>query len=77
VNGEVGGLWEVLPEKAVGVLVRAPLPGLVRVAEVDREVDGEGDVLRRASSVPWSQVNDRRRCSGRVLIVGIMPSRRA
>ena len=34
-NREVGASWEVLPKQAVGVLVRASLPGAMRIAEVD------------------------------------------
>ena len=44
VDGEVGALGEVLAEQAVGVLVGAALPGRVRVAEVDRQVGGDGDL---------------------------------
>src|SRR5258706_13873877 len=42
-QGEVGALGHVLPEKPVGVLVRAALPGAVGSAEVDLHpgVDGE------------------------------------
>src|SRR3954471_9672308 len=35
VHAEVGALWKVLAQQPVGVLVRAALPGAVRVAEVD------------------------------------------
>src|SRR3954469_836900 len=35
VHAEVGALWKVLAQQPVGVLVRATLPGAVRVAEVD------------------------------------------
>jgi putative transposase len=47
VAGEVGALGEVLAQQAVGVLVGAPLPGAVRVAEEDVEpsVDAELGVL--------------------------------
>src|SRR3982751_2078571 len=34
VPAEVGALWKGLPQQPVGVLVRATLPGAVRVAEV-------------------------------------------
>ena len=34
-HGQVGALREVLAQKAVGVLIRPALPGLVRVAEED------------------------------------------
>jgi len=37
VLAEVGALREPLAQQAVGVLVRAALPGAVRVAEVDRQ----------------------------------------
>src|SRR5450759_4404579 len=44
---EVGTLGQVLAEQAVGVLVGAPLPRAVRVAEVDGDagLDREGEVL--------------------------------
>src|SRR3954449_2328690 len=35
VHAEVSALWKVLAQQPVGVLVRAALPGAVRVAEVD------------------------------------------
>ena len=67
---EVGALGEVLAQQPVGVLVRAALPGAVRVGEVDRDagLDLELGVLR-TSSLPRSQVSDRRSCSGSVVIV--------
>jgi hypothetical protein len=37
---KVGALGKVLPQQAVGVLVRAALPGAAGVAEVDRDVGG-------------------------------------
>jgi alkanesulfonate monooxygenase SsuD/methylene tetrahydromethanopterin reductase-like flavin-dependent oxidoreductase (luciferase family) len=43
VDGQVGALGEVLPQQAVGVLVRAALPGTGWVAEVDRDVSGNGE----------------------------------
>src|SRR3954449_4032305 len=36
VHAEVSALREVLAQQPIGVLVRATLPGAVRVAEVDR-----------------------------------------
>ena len=47
VSAEVGALWEVLAQQAVGVLVGAALPGAVRIAEVDVDVgvDAELSVL--------------------------------
>src|SRR4051812_15562493 len=47
VHAEVGALWKVLAQQPVGVLVRATLPGAVRVAEVDRHasLDPELGVL--------------------------------
>ena len=32
---EVGAFWEVLADEAVGVFVQAPLPGMIRLGEVD------------------------------------------
>ena len=47
VDRQIGALGKVLAEQAVGVLVAAPLPGAVGVAEVDRQagLDGEPDVF--------------------------------
>src|SRR5215211_7045045 len=47
VLAEVGALGEILAQQAVGVLVGAPLPGAVRVTEVDRQagVDPQLGVL--------------------------------
>ena len=44
-GGEVGALGEVLPEEAVGVFVRAALPGGVRVAEEDVDAGVEADLF--------------------------------
>src|SRR5829696_8449863 len=46
--GEARLLREVLPKQAVGVLVRAPLPGALGIAEVDLDprLDREAPVLR-------------------------------
>lgn len=43
VSAQVGAFGEVLPEQPVGVLVRAALPGRVRVAEVHGHVQ-RGDL---------------------------------
>src|SRR5829696_8384718 len=47
VHAEVGALWKVLAQQPVGVLVRATLPGAVRIAEGDRHarLDPELGVL--------------------------------
>src|SRR5208337_2666776 len=45
VHGQVAALREVLAQQAVGVLVAAALPRLVRVAEEDLDVGGDGDLL--------------------------------
>src|SRR5215207_10475413 len=41
VHAAVSALWKVLPQQPVGVLVRATLPGAVRVAEVDRHASDD------------------------------------
>ena len=46
VHGQVGALGEVLAQQPVGVLVAAALPGRVRVAEVDLQVRGHGELRR-------------------------------
>ena len=48
VPGQGGALGEVLAQQPVGVLVAAPLPGRVRVAEVDLAVRGHRDLRVRA-----------------------------
>lgn len=45
VDGQVGSFREVLPQQAVGVFVGAALPGACRVAEVDRDVRGDGEAV--------------------------------
>src|SRR5215204_6248128 len=47
VRAEVSALWEVLAQQPVGVLVRAALPGAMRIAEVDLKtgVDPQAGVL--------------------------------
>src|SRR5215831_15863834 len=35
VTRQVGSFWKILPDEAVGVFVRAALPGRMRVGEVD------------------------------------------
>src|SRR4051795_11682069 len=47
VHAEVSALWEVLAQEPIGVLVRAALPGAVRVAEVDLKtgVDPQAGML--------------------------------
>ncbi len=44
VEGKIAAFGEVLTQQPVGVLVRATLPGTVRVAEVDRHA-GRGSDL--------------------------------
>src|SRR5215204_2210865 len=53
VHAEVGALWKVLPQQPVGVLVRAALPGAVRIAEVDchASLDPELGVLGHLRSL--------------------------
>src|SRR5712664_2709597 len=41
---EIGSLWEVLAQQAVGILVGAALPGTVRVAEVDLQPSADPQV---------------------------------
>ena len=48
---QVGVLGEVLPQQPVGVLVRAPLPGRMRIAEEDLE-PGRGAGLRMQRHLP-------------------------
>ena len=45
VDRKVGALGEVLSEQAIGVLVRAALPGAPRVGEVDLDIGGQGEPL--------------------------------
>src|SRR3954469_14885450 len=53
VHAEVSALWKVLAQQPVGVLVRAALPGAVRVAEVDLKtsVDPQVGVLAHLCSL--------------------------
>jgi hypothetical protein len=38
VHRQVGALWKVLSQQAVGVLIRPPLPRALRIAEVNIEI---------------------------------------
>ena len=41
--GKVGAARQILPQQAIGVLVRASLPRALRIAEVDLHVGGDGE----------------------------------
>lgn len=60
---QVGALREVLAKESVRVLVGAPLPGAVRVGEVDLQlgIDAEFGVL--GQFIAAVQVGERRKCS--------------
>src|SRR5512143_4328511 len=77
VSAQVGALGEVLAEQAVGVFVRAALLGAVRVAEVDGQPGVDAEPACWAISAPWSQANDLRSWSGKLVIVVAMASRTA
>ncbi len=64
-GGEVRALRHVLAQQAVGVLVRAALPGTVRVAEVDLDARVDVNCAWADSSLPWSQVMRAQELSGR------------
>jgi hypothetical protein len=65
VDRYVAALREVLAEQAVGVFVRAPLPGASGSAEVDGLVQATGRPHDSgAISPPWSQVSVRRSSPG-------------
>ena len=51
VCAQVGALGEVLAQQAVGVLIRATLPGGVRVAEVDAHAGQSGYASGRSGAV--------------------------
>ncbi len=55
-HGQVRPLGHVLAQEPVGVLVRWPLPGTVRVAEVDLIPMSIVKLVCLAISLPWSQV---------------------
>ena len=38
-NGQVGAFGQVLAEQAVGVLIGAPFPGVIRMGEEDRQAE--------------------------------------
>ena len=70
IAGEVGALREVLAQQPVGVLVRAALPGAVRVAEVDLHagVDGEPGVVGHLGAlVPGQRSAQLRRGAAAIL----------
>ena len=75
VPGEVGASGEVLAKEPVGVLVGAALPRALRIAEVDLQARVDPSLACSAISAPWSQVSDRRSCSGSVVIAAAIASR--
>lgn len=44
VHGQIGSFREVLPQQAIGVLVRAALPGAVGVTEIHLDVRGQAQL---------------------------------
>jgi hypothetical protein len=75
VAGEVGAPREVLPQQAVGVLVGAALPRTLRVAEYTWTPLSTLSLACSAISAPWSQVSERRSCSGSSPIAAAIASR--
>ncbi len=53
---EVGAFWEVLADEAVGVFVQAPLPGMIRLGEVDLGAELGCYLGVAANSLPLSYV---------------------
>ena len=49
---EIGALGQVLADEAVGVLVGAALPGIVRIGEVDLDTAVDRRSLRRRERHP-------------------------
>ena len=45
VGSEIDAVRQILPQQAIGVLVGAPLPRALRIAEVDGDVGGQGEAL--------------------------------
>ena len=64
VAGQIRLLRQVLPQKPVGVFVRAALPGTLRIAEVDVYIGSHREALCWAISSPRSQVSERRNVAG-------------
>ena len=52
VLAEIGALGQVLADEAVGVLVGATLPGIVRIGEVDLDTAVDRRSLRRRERHP-------------------------
>jgi hypothetical protein len=77
VPGQVGSSGEVLAQQSVGVLVGAALPRALWIAEVDLQAVSIRSCACWAISAPWSQVSDRRSCSGSVVIAATIASRTA
>jgi len=72
-HAEIGSLGKVLAQQAVGILVRAALPGAVRVAEVDMDpgVDPQMGVLSHLRAlVPGQEAA----VSGSTLRPSILPT---
>ena len=67
--GKVSAFEEVLASEAVGVLVRAARPRAVRVSEEDWDPGLDLELGVGDSSLPRSQVSERRSWSGSVVML--------
>jgi hypothetical protein len=63
-GGQVGSWREVLPQQGIRILVRAALPGTLRIAEINLHIRSTVKSLCLAISSPRSQVSERRRVAG-------------
>ena len=57
--GEIHSLWKILPEQSIGLLIRATLPGALRIAEADLDIGIEGETLvvgHLAAAIPGQRL---------------------
>ena len=64
VRGDVAALGEVLAQKSVGVLARAPLLGSARVGEVDAVGEELCDLIMSGHLRAWFEASVCRSCGG-------------
>lgn len=68
-GGQIGAFGEILANQAVGIFIAAPLPGAVRIGEIDLDAIGGSHVIGDRPRFINICVRKPPRADGRTLIV--------